>query len=544
MINTVSLKHWSVDLAGGVTTAVVSLPLALTFGVASGLGAQAGLYGAVMVGLFAALFGGSTRLISEPTGPMTVIMTSVVAQLMADHPEKGVAMAFTVVMLAGAFQILLGAMKLGQFITQMPYSVISGFMSGIGIILILLQIPALLGQASPAGGVMGVVRNLPDLVQSIQGPELLLGAAALALLLFYPDRFRRKFPPQLAALVLGTVASMCFFSDAGMRRIGEIPMGLPTFYLPTFEQSEVTRLLFDAIVLGTLGSIDTLLSAMVADSLTRETHNSDRELIGQGIANTISGICGGLPGAGATMGTVVNIQTGAQTILAGIIRALLLLLVLLVAAPLTAPVPLTILAAIALKVGIDILDWSFLKRVHLLPRTTMAIMYSVLLLTVFADLIVAVGIGVFIANLLTIQRLSRYHAQHVRTISDAHGAAHLSERETELMNRTQGHVLLFHLSGPMIFGVAKAIAREHAAMDSADILVIDLSDVPMMSTTVALAIENVALDAQANGMTIYVAGAGGESRKLLDALGMFALDNLHETECRLTALEQAASTLS
>ena len=542
-MNRISFKYASADLAGGVTTAVVSLPLALTFGVASGVGAQAGLYGAFAVGLFAALFGGTTRLISEPTGPMTVIMTSVIMQLTADYPAEGLAMAFTVVMLAGVFQILLGALKLGHFVTLMPYSVVSGFMSGIGVILILLQLPGLLGQPIPDGGVLGVIRAAPELVAGLNPPELLLGVGALAVLFLFPSKLRRYCPPQLLALVLGTVVSLFLFDLDAFRRIGVIPTGLPDLYLPTFHPDQVSRILVDALVLGTLGCIDTLLTAMIADSLTREQHNSNRELIGQGIANIVSGLIGGLPGAGATMGTVVNIQAGAKTILAGVIRALILLVIVLWAAPAASTVPLAVLSAIALKVGLDILDWSFIKRAHHVSSVSAALMYGVLLLTIFTDLIMAVGIGVFIANLLTIQRLSAYHSQHVRTITVPDGGLHLTPSEELLMERANDRVLLFHLSGPMIFGVAKAIAREHAAMENVNVLVIDLGDVPMMSTTVALAVENMALDAHAAGTKIFVAGARGESRKRLTRLGLFDLDNLSDVETRLEALEQAVDGL-
>jgi SulP family sulfate permease len=219
-------------------------------------------------------------------------------------------------------------------------------------------------------------------------------------------------------------------------------------------------------MLGMLGCIDTLLTAVIADSLTRTQHNSDKELIGQGIGNLVSGLVGGLPGAGATMGTVANIQTGASTAVSGLTRALLLLVVVLWAAALTQPIPMAVLAGIALKVGIDILDWSFLKRSHQVSVKGSLIMYGVLLLTVFVDLIVAVGVGVFIANILTIERLSSMQSQDVKTITDADDAILLSEEEKQLFNQADGRVLLFYLSGPMIFGVAKAIAREHAAIQN------------------------------------------------------------------------------
>ncbi|MFM7575459.1 MAG: SulP family inorganic anion transporter, partial [Microcystaceae cyanobacterium] len=369
-------------------------PLALAFGVASGIGPLGGLYGAICVGFFAALFGGTPTLISEPTGPMTVVMTAIVAGLTAANPDNGLAMAFTVVMLAGLFQILFGIFKLGKYITLMPYSVISGFMSGIGVILIILQIAPFLGQASPKGGVLGTVRALPELLSNINSAEAILGAMTLAIIFLMPKQWKRVVPPQLVALILGTAISLTIFSGADIRRIGEIPIGLPPLQFPTFSAGQITRMAIDGVMLGMLGCIDTLLTAVVADSLTRTEHKSNKELIGQGIGNIISGLAGGLPGAGATMGTVVNIQTGATSALSGLTRAIVLLVVVLGAARLTEPIPMAVLAGIALKVGIDILDWSFLKRSHQISVKGSLIMYGVLLLTVFVDLIVAVGVGV------------------------------------------------------------------------------------------------------------------------------------------------------
>jgi len=419
IFNTINLKHWKGDIFGGITAAVVSLPMALAFGVASGAGPAAGLYGAVLVGLFAALFGGTSTLISEPTGPMTVVMTAVLTTMMAANPEQGLAMAFTVVMIAGVFQISLGLLKLGKYITLMPYSVISGFMSGIGIILILLQIAPMLGQATPPGGVTGTLGELPRLWQNIVWQETLLGLFTLCILFFLPKKLGRIVPPQLVALILGTFAAILFFSDDGIRKIGEIPLDLPSINLPVFSSEQITRMIIDGMVLGTLGCIDALLTAMIADSLTRQEHKSDRELVGQGIGNVVSGLFGGLPGAGATMGTVVNIQAGARTALSGITRAIILLIIVLGAARLTAHIPLAVLAGIALTVGLNILDWSFVKRAHTVSRSATFIMYSVMLLTVFVDLIVAVGLGVFIANIITIEKLSSLQKNNIKAISDA-----------------------------------------------------------------------------------------------------------------------------
>ena len=485
------------DLFGGVTTAVISLPLALAFGVASGAGAEAGLWGAIMVGFFAALFGGSTSLISEPTGPMTVIMTAVLTSMIAKYPETGMAITFTVVMMAGAFQVLLGTLKLGKYVTLMPYSVISGFMSGIGVILIILQLSPLLGHAAPTGGVMGTLVELPNTLANINFNELFLGLLTLATLFFFPKEYRKYVPAQLVALVAITLLSIILFNSDSIRRIGEIPTGLPSIIIPHFNLDIFTTMVIDALVLGTLGCIDTLLTAVIGDSLTRKEHDSDKELRGQGFANMISGLFGALPGAGATMGTVTNIQVGARSPLSGVIRALVLTLVVLVAGGLTEPIPMAVLAGIAVYVGFNILDWSFIQRAHKISVPGMTIMYGVMLLTVFVDLIAAVGLGVFISNILIIERLSREQVRQVRTISDTDGDdVPLNDSERALLDRANGRLLFLYLSGPMIFSVSKAISRQHTSVSDYEVMILDLTDVPMIDMTVGLALENAIKDAQ------------------------------------------------
>lgn len=538
--NQIQFDNLRGDIFGGVTAAIVSLPLALAFGVASGIGPIGGLYGAICVGFFAALFGGTPTLISEPTGPMTVVMTAIVASLIATNPDHGLAMAFTVVMLAGLFQILFGLFKLGKYVTLMPYSVISGFMSGIGVILVILQIAPFLGHPAPKGGVIGTLTALPQLFATLNPPEVILGAITLAIIFLMPKQLKQIVPPQLIALIIGTVVSLTLFQDVDIRRIGEIPVGLPPLQLPTFSPGQLTTMLVNAVMLGMLGCIDTLLTAVVADSLTRTEHKSDKELIGQGIGNIVSGLCGGLPGAGATMGTVVNIQTGATSALSGLTRALVLLVVVLGAARLTQPIPMAVLAGIALKVGIDILDWSFLKRSHKVSLKGSLIMYGVLFLTVFVDLIVAVGVGVFIANILTIQQLSEVRSSDVKLISDTDDDLRLSDEQKRLLDKGAGRVLLFCLSGPMIFGLSKAIAREHNAMKQSNALVVDLTEVPSMGVTAALAIENVIRDAHDRGLQVYLVGASGKVQNRLQNLGLFELIQPdHVLTDRTEALQQA-----
>ncbi len=545
LTNRIHFRNLRGDIFGGVTAAVIALPMALAFGVASGAGAAAGLWGAVLVGFFAALFGGTPTLISEPTGPMTVVMTAVIANMMAANEENGMAMAFTVVMLAGVFQIIFGTLRLGKYVTMMPYTVISGFMSGIGFILIILQTAPFLGQASPKGGVLGTVLNIPTLIANINPIETFLGVLTVAILLFMPAKIKKWVPPQLVALVAGTVISLIFFQNAEIRRIGEIPMGLPALVIPTFTADQINTMLIDAVVLGMLGCIDSLLTSVIADSLTQTQHNSNKELMGQGIGNIVSGLCGGLPGAGATMGTVVNIQTGGRTAVSGLTRALLLLVVVLGAAQLTQPIPMAVLAGIALKVGIDIVDWKFLNRAHKLSIKAAAIMYGVVLLTVFYDLIIAVGLGVFIANVLTINKLADIQADRVKAIDTHHDDALVNKEVIDLMKQANGRILLLDLSGPMSFGAAKAITQRQNIIDNYKALVIDLDHVPMLGVTATLALEKMIDTAYNNGIDIYIAGSKGKLQERLQKFNILErIPQRNLVQSRVRALRQAVAKLN
>ncbi|MGF1590859.1 MAG: SulP family inorganic anion transporter [Pleurocapsa sp.] len=540
--NQIHFRNLKGDIFGGLTAAVVALPMALAFGIASGAGASAGMWGAILVGFFASLFGGTPSLISEPTGPMTVIVTAVIAELMAKNPENGLAMAFTVIMLAGVFQILFGVLRLGKYITMLPYNVISGFMTGIGVILIFLQIAPFLGQQTPPGGVIGVIKNLPALISNANPWEVGLGLITLGILFFYPRKFKYVLPPQLTALVIGTLISVFFLGNVDIRTIatiGEITPGLPQLQMPTFSVEDLRLMFVNALVLATVGCIDCLLTCLVADSLTRSEHKSNKELIGQGVANLITGLCGGIAGSGATTATVVSVQAGGRTALAGISRAFVLLIVVLWAAPLTSGIPLAVLAGIVLKVGINIIDWAFLKRVHKISWKAAGILYTVVILTVFVDLMVAVAVGVFIANILTIDRLSEMQTNAVQAITDADDQIVLNEQEKEILDLACGRVLLFHLNGPMIFGVAKAIAREHSAIDNYDVLLVDLAEVPVMGVTSSLAIENAIKEALDVGREVIVVGATGKVKRRLEKLGIAGLiPEAHWIGDRLIALKE------
>ncbi len=540
--NKIHFRNLRGDIFGGVTAAVIALPMALTFGVASGAGATAGLWSAILIGFFAALFGGTPTLISEPTGPMTVAMTAVIASLSTTNPENGMAMAFTVVMLAGVFQIIFGFLKLGRYFTLMPYTVVSGFMSGIGILLMILEMGPILGQASPQGGAMGTVQNLPTLITNINPLETLLAGLTLAILWFYPLKFKKFLPPQLLALIVGTLVATFLFSNAPIRTIGEISVGLPSLQIPTFSAAQLQTMLVDGLVLGMLGSIDALLTSLVADTLTRSEHDSNKELIGQGIGNLVSGLFGGIPGAGETMGTVVNIQSGGRTAVSGLTRALVLLVIVLGLSQYLRVIPSAVLAGIAFKVGIDIVDWSFLKRVRQISPKAALIFYEVMGLTVFVNLIAAVVLGVFVANILTIELLSNNRDEQVKAITDDDDEVELNREEKQLLRRAKGRVLLLYMSGPMIFGVAKAISREHNLINDYRALVLDLSEVPLLDVTSSLALENAITEAVEKGRQVFLVGVNGQTEELLEKLGVMAkIPDKNFISDRTQALQKAVA---
>ncbi|MGA1409662.1 MAG: SulP family inorganic anion transporter [Prochlorotrichaceae cyanobacterium] len=530
LLNSLSLSNWKGDLFGGITAAIVALPLALAFGVASGAGATAGLYGAIIVGFFAALLGGTPAQVSGPTGPMTVIATTVITTLVARHPEHGLALAFTVFILAGLCQILFGVMRLGQYITLMPYTVISGFMSGIGVIIIILQLPPLLGHPN-VGGVIETLKELPSLLSTVNWITILLGGLTLAIVFNVPTKVNRVIPASLLALVSVTLVSVIFFGDATIDRIGMIPRTLPTPHLPRFEIRELADMLRFGLMLGVLGAIDSLLTSLVADNVSRTQHDSDKELIGQGIANCIAGLFGGLPGAGATIRTLVNVQAGGLTPLSGIIHALTLVMVVFWAAPLAAQIPTAVLAGILIKVGIDILDWGFIKRAPRLSMKGMGLMYLVLFLTVFVDLITAVLVGAFIANILTIKRLSDLQSKDIQAITDPSACTTLSAEEQEILIRSHGDLLLLQLSGPLSFGAAKSISHRITAVRNYNTLILDLTDVSSIGVTAALAIESIVQDALQNRRRIWLVVPPGQVQHRITQLELHRLcHSIHPEE--------------
>ena len=509
------------DITGGLTAGIVALPLALALGVASGLGPIAGLYGAIAVGFFAALFGGTPSQISGPTGPMVVVLAGLFASLSGDA-----ALIFTAVMLAGFMQIAFGFLGVGQYIRLVPYPVISGFMSGIGAIIIILQLGRLLGH-EPPGGTIGALSYLPTALADINFATLALGLGTLVIAYKWPPSLGKYVPGALAALIIGTLVSLALSVPV----LGAIPTGLPSLHLPVFDQSKALLILEAAFILAVLGAIDSLLTSLVADNMTRTRHDSNKELIGQGIGNTFAGLIGGIAGAGATMRTVVNIRSGGKYNLSGMIHALVLLAIVLGLSPLAAQIPHAVLAGILVKVGLDIIDWSYLKRAHKGPRWDFALMLTVLGLTVFVDLITAVGVGVVFAALAYVKQIAQLQIEELKKIPEALN----DPEENALLEKLKDKVSIFSFGGPLSFGAAADVGhhvREQVKPGS-KVTILDFSRVPTMDVSAAMAVETVTSDALAAGRKLVICGANVDVNKVLESINahhpeIVAFETLHE----------------
>tara|TARA_B100000965_G_C19578262_1_gene752308 strand:+ start:209 stop:1867 length:1659 start_codon:yes stop_codon:yes gene_type:complete len=548
LINGFHLKNIRGDILGGITAAVVALPLALAFGNAAlgPGGAIYGLYGAVVVGFLAALFGGTPAQVSGPTGPMSVTVAGVVAGLAAVGVPRDLSagqilpLVMAAVVIGGLFQILFGLLKLGKYITLVPYSVVSGFMSGIGVIIIALQIGPLLG--IPTRG--GVIESLSTVFSNFEPNGAAIGVAVMTLGIVFltPRKISQWIPSPLLALLIVTPLSVIFFGDVAIDRIGDIPRGVPSLSLPSF--NKYLPIIFKAgLVLAVLGAIDSLLTSLVADNISQTKHNSDRELIGQGIGNAVAGLFSGLPGAGATMRTVINVKSGGSTPISGMVHSLVLLIVLIGAGPLAEKIPTALLAGILIKVGLDIIDWGFLSRAHKLSLKTAAVMYGVLLMTVFWDLIWAVLVGVFIANMLTIDsitesQLEGMEADNPLNKENQQNSNLLPSDEKDLLEKCSGEVMLFRLRGPLSFGAAKGISERMVLVRNYKILILDITDVPRVGVTATLAIEDMMQEARKNSRKAYVAGA---NEKVKERLSKFGVEGIITS--RKEALETALKEL-
>ncbi|MGA0203829.1 MAG: SulP family inorganic anion transporter, partial [Pseudohongiellaceae bacterium] len=500
------------DLFGGLTAGVVALPLALAFGEASGAGPIAGLYGAIFVGFFASLFGGTGSQVTGPTGPMVVVFAGVYAAL-----DGNPSLVFTTVVLAGAIQIAFGVFKLGQYIRLVPYPVISGFMSGIGCIIIALQTSRLLGHEPEGSGTIPALVEIPSAVADPNFAALILGVLTLLIAFKWPARLAKIVPPPLAALIIGTLASL-FLSGAPI--LGDIPTGLPSFIMPSLNQDTILIVFEAALILALLGSIDSLLTSLVADNMTRTRHNSNRELIGQGIGNVAAGLFGGIASAGATMRTVINIRTGGTTKISGMLHSLFLLAIVIVLAPLAANIPHTVLAGILIKTGWDIIDRAYIVKAHRGPRWDLALMLLVLALTVFVDLITAVVAGVVLASLAFVKQIADEQLKSLRDITNEGLSINFSEEEAELMTHAHKRINVFDFGGPLSFGAAADVGHQirEKSKGPSQVMIFDFSQVPFIDVSAARAMETIANDGKVSNKLVYISGMTDQIRTMLTEL--------------------------
>ncbi len=556
------------NLFGGITAGIVALPLALAFGVQSGLGPDAGLYGAIFIGFFASLFGGTNTQISGPTAPMTAVSMVVIAGIIAAHNgsvEQALPYILLVFLLAGLMQILLGITGVGKYIKYIPYPVVSGFMTAIGVIILITQLLPVLGyyteddtafietfkpQAEEAimtkilhdeadegilvledfketisrseqiseeeilqearvlaktenSGVAGAIKAFPRAIASINWLEFIL--ASLTIFIIYGfKRITTKVPSTLVALLVVSVGA--YFLKLNYQTIDQIPGGFPIPNLNIFTEfkfGQISPYIFTALTLAFLGAIDSLLTSVVADNMTKTKHNPNKELMGQGIGNSVAAIFGGIPGAGATIRTVVNIKSGGTTRLSGMIAAVLLLIILLALGPVASQIPAAVLAGILITVGIGVMDYKGLKAIPKMPKAEVIIMIVVLLLSVFWNLVYAVGIGLVLASIIFMKKIGDLTAGQSKVVplKNADELSTAWKDEVNFPEKLKEEVFIKRLEGPLFFGFTSDFQKLALEIpDTATHVIIRMGKSPYIDQSGLYAMEEVLMNISKKGI--------------------------------------------
>ena len=582
------------DLFGGMTAGIVALPLALAFGVSSGLGPSAGLYGAIFISFFAALFGGTNTQISGPTAPMTAVSMVVIAGIISQYDgsvEKALPAILAVFLLAGLFQIGLGLMGLGKYIRYIPYPVVSGFMTAIGVIILITQVlptlgyypkeddsfvelfkpkaeelilenilkeeagegilvledfeetikrshevndPAILTEAktlaaSEASGVLGAIKIMPRAFQNINWLELILSLATI-LIIYGFKKITTLIPSTLVALLL--VSGIAYGFGLDYRAIEEIPVGLPIPNLELFTEFKLAALtpyIFTALTLALLGAIDSLLTSVVADNMTKTKHRPNKELVGQGIGNSIAAIFAGIPGAGATIRTVVNINSGGKTKLSGMTAGIFLLFILLALGPVASQIPAAVLAGILITVGISVMDYKGLKAIPSLPKdisigplklsSEVIVMLIVLVLSTFWNLVYAVGIGLVIASLMFMKKMGDLTAER-SDVKSLEKEKSWSD-ESEFPKSLREEVFIKHLKGPLFFGSTSdfhALAQQ--IPDTASTVIIRMDRMQYLDQSGLYALEDVLIDLKNSNINVLLVDVPKQPRYMMERVDL------------------------
>jgi SulP family sulfate permease len=584
MKNLFNFKHFKGDLFGGITAGIVALPLALAFGVSSGLGPSAGLYGAIFVSFFAALFGGTNTQISGPTAPMTAVSMVVIAGIVTSFEgdiSKALPAILTVFLLAGLMQVGLGLIGLGKYIKYIPYPVVSGFMTAIGVIILVTQILPSVGyypkedaefvnQFKPqaeeiildnilkeeagegilvledfketvkraekitqtqilkesqtlaskeASGVLGSLKVLPRALGNINWLELLLALGTI-LIIYGFKRITKVVPSTLVALLV--MSGIAFGFGLDYRPIEEIPSGLPIPNLEIFtgfSLGSITPYIFTALTLALLGAIDSLLTSVVADNMTKTKHKPNKELIGQGIGNSIGAIFGGIPGAGATIRTVVNINAGGKTRLSGMLSGVLLLVILLALGPVASQIPAAVLAGILITVGIGVMDYKGLKAIPKMPRPEVTIMLIVMVLSSVWNLVYAVGIGLIIASLMFMKKIGDLTAKESNITSFKKEKAWPDE--VDFPANIEGKVFIKHIKGPLFFGSTSDFQQLIKQIpDTASTIIIRMERMQYIDQSGLYAMEDVLIDLVREGKRILLVNIIDQPRYLMEKIDL------------------------
>ena len=584
MKNLFNFKHFKGDLFGGITAGIVALPLALAFGVSSGLGPSAGLYGAIFVSFFAALFGGTNTQISGPTAPMTAVSMVVIAGIVTTFEgdiSKALPAILTVFLLAGLMQVGLGLIGLGKYIKYIPYPVVSGFMTAIGVIILVTQILPSLGyypkedaefvnQFKPqaeeiildnilkeeagegvlvledfketvkraekitqtqilkesqtlaskeASGVLGSLKVLPRALGNINWLELLLALGTI-LIIYGFKRITKAVPSTLVALLV--MSGIAFGFGLDYRPIEEIPSGLPIPNLEIFtgfSLDSITPYIFAALTLALLGAIDSLLTSVVADNMTKTKHKPNKELIGQGIGNSIGAIFGGIPGAGATIRTVVNINAGGKTRLSGMLSGVLLLLILLALGPVASQIPAAVLAGILITVGIGVMDYKGLKAIPKMPRPEVTIMLIVMVLSSVWNLVYAVGIGLIIASLMFMKKIGDLTAKESNITSFKKEKAWPDE--VDFPANIKGETFIKHIKGPLFFGSTSDFQELIKQIpDTASTIIIRMERMQYIDQSGLYAMEDILIDLVREGKRILLVNIIDQPRYLMEKIDL------------------------
>jgi sulfate permease, SulP family len=516
--------EWRRDLVAGATVAVVALPLALAFGITTGLGAEAGIVTAIVAGFVAAVLGGSSLQVSGPTGAMTVVLVPIVAR----HGPDAV---IVVGLLAGALVIAAGVVGLGRYLAYMPWPVIEGFTLGIAMIIFLQQVPAAIGVTKPDGdNVLAVA--VRALAHASDGQLAAVGLVVLvAAVMVAAPRIRRTLPASLLAVVVATAVAEIASLDVG--RIGSLPGSLPTPSLPHTSFAQVRDLASAAVAVALLAAIESLLSARVADGMADgQRHDPDRELFGQGAASVASALFGGMPATGAIARTAVNVRAGARTRVAAAVHAVFLLLVVLFGSGLVSRIPLAALAGVLMVTAVRMVEVHNVRAVVRSTRSDALVLAATAVATVAFDLIVAVEVGVAVAALLALRHIARSSEATPEAVAPGDSLS-----ESEEARLLHAHIVVYRLDGALFFGAAQRFLTELTAVTDVRVVVLRLSQVQMLDATGAQALREIVAELEGRGITVLLKGLRSQHRRILEAVG--ALDRLAHERHVFTSLDEA-----